>query len=95
MKEKSKLVARHFIYYKKIDMLLKSNSGRKSVDSDEYDFWSFINYALKQLDEDTYRIIYNEYILNKPPRWYTEYYSPSTYYRLKKAGLEKFLNCLH
>ena len=51
--------------------------------------------ALKELDVDEQRIIQKSYIENNTDLWYLDYYTKSTYYRLKTKALSKFLHCLH
>lgn len=46
---------------------------------------------LQECDEDTNKIIRNEYLGKKRYRWYNEYYSRSTYYRLKNKALDEIL----
>ncbi|RRC92094.1 hypothetical protein EII25_04630 [Erysipelotrichaceae bacterium OH741_COT-311] len=55
----------------------------------------YIEELLKHFDEDSYRILYNEYILRKPGKWYLEYYTKSTFYHLKNKATSKLIRCLH
>jgi len=61
----------------------------------ESDLVLLINYALRHLDEDSLRIINNDFIEIKKKYWWNEYYSRTTYYRLKNKAMMLFINCLH
>ena len=52
---------------------------------------------LERLSKDSYMIIYQDFVLKKEKNWWLEYYSRSTYYRLKTRAMEEVLfyfNCL-
>ena len=52
---------------------------------------------LDRLSKDSYMIIYHDFIEKKEKDWWLEYYSRSTYYRLKTRAMEEILfyfNCL-
>lgn len=55
---------------------------------------NYIEELLKHLDIDSYRIIYNEYILRLPSKWYLEFYTKSNFYILKNKANEEFIRCL-
>lgn len=50
------------------------------------------DYVIAKLDCESQRIIYYDYIIFQHPKWYIEYYSKSTYYRLKNIAVDKFLS---
>lgn len=54
-----------------------------------------IQSALEQLTEDEKRILVYEYVENKPKNWWMEYFSKTTYYRIKHHALDQFIHCLH
>ncbi|MFI3283542.1 MAG: hypothetical protein R3Y57_00515 [Erysipelotrichaceae bacterium] len=56
---------------------------------------SFINSILIQLNDESKRIIVNDYFEKKEVYWYLDYYQRSTYYRLKMKAVEEFWHCLH
>ncbi len=47
------------------------------------------------LNEDSRRIITNDFISTNSPNWWYEYYSKSTYYRMKTKAMEEVLFYLH
>ncbi len=51
--------------------------------------------ALNELSPDEREIIVNCYIDVKKEGWYLDYFSRSTFYRLKSKAVNKFLHCLH
>ena len=50
-----------------------------------------VDYILQQLDEQSAKIIYNDYLVNSTDNWWIYYYSKSTYYRLKNKAMDIFL----
>ncbi len=50
--------------------------------------------SLKECSLDTQRILENEYFKRTVKMWYLEYYSKSTFYRLKHRAIEEFIDCL-
>ncbi len=50
---------------------------------------------LESLDDDSKRIIINEFIDPSLHNWWYEYYSRSTYYRAKTRAMEEVLFYLH
>lgn len=58
-------------------------------------FSTIVRKALNKLDSDEYRIFYEDYFMKTDRYWWQEYYSKSSYYRIKKLAMFKFLNCLH
>ena len=51
--------------------------------------------ALQELTQDERKIIRYDYMHPKEGQWYLEYFSRSTYHRLKVQAVDKFLRCLH
>lgn len=47
---------------------------------------------LSIIDADSRRILENDFINVKEPGWYLDYYSKSTYYRLKNIALNRFID---
>lgn len=50
--------------------------------------------VLLRLSPEKREIIINDFIERKDKLWYLEFYSRSTYYRLKNEAMTSFLNCL-
>lgn len=53
-----------------------------------------IDQIISFLDEDSRLIITNEFMYKSKNSWYLDYYSKSTYYRLKNEAMINFLDCL-
>lgn len=86
------------IRYKKHEMFfnLPTQTIKEKTEPLMYDnFCSSILEALSCLNEEEYRIFYNDYLAKSRRYWWQEYYSKSSYYRIKKKAMLKFLNCLH
>lgn len=54
-----------------------------------------IQITLDACSEHTKMIIKNEYFNLKKHEWYLEYYSRSSFYRLKKQAIIEFIDCLN
>ncbi len=54
-----------------------------------------VEVALQEMDTDEKRIITHDFMYPENNQWYLEYYTRSTYYRLKNRAIDKFLRCLH
>lgn len=53
--------------------------------------------VIEKLSQDSQMIIVNEFVLQKEKEWWIEYFSRSTYYRLKTRAMEEalfYFNCL-
>lgn len=81
------------IFAKKCDVV------NSIINGDECDFYvrennsdlELLDYAISQLDEDSQRIIYFDFVYRNDKYWWREFYSKSTYYRLKNIALDTFL----
>jgi hypothetical protein len=54
-----------------------------------------IEQALEELDHDEHAILTHENLENAPKNWWMDYYSKSTYYRIKHRAYKRFIDCLH
>lgn len=54
-----------------------------------------IQTSLDQLDQDERHILTQEGLENAPKNWWMNYFSKSTYYRIKYRALSRFIHCLH
>ena len=53
--------------------------------------------VINKLSQESKNIIINEFVLERENDWWMEYYSRSTYYRLKTRAMEEalfYFNCL-
>lgn len=60
----------------------------KEVNADS----GLIDYTISCLDEESQRILYFDFVYRNDKYWWREYYSKSTYYRLKNIAMDAFLN---
>jgi len=51
--------------------------------------------VLEILDEESRRIMVNDFKIRTDKQWWQHFYSRSTYYRLKTKATEEFLDYLH
>lgn len=95
MDKEIKLVDWHIKKYLQAKILIESSISNIGNRPHIIDFYRYIQFAIDQLDEDSKTIIFNDFMAKKNRNWYLEFYSLSTYYRLRKIALNKFLDCLN
>ena len=94
MKEKIVLVEWNIKRYLQAKVLIESTISNITQRPHVIDYYRYIQFAFDQLDEDSRTIIFNDFMAKKNRNWYLEFYSLSTYYRLRKIAILKFLDCL-
>ena len=50
-----------------------------------------LDFVISQLNDDAQKIIYFDFVYRRDQNWWREYYSKSTYYRLKNVALDDFI----
>lgn len=55
----------------------------------------YVRVILEELSKDERRILVRDFIETSDRNWWMDYYSKSTYYRLKNEAIKHFLDCLH
>lgn len=55
---------------------------------------TIVDLAMLTMNEDELHIFKHEFILISRKYWWEEFYSKSTFYRVKKSAMVKFLHCL-
>lgn len=92
------------IEIKGVGLLSKDVVGEKQenyIDSKDkylyyYSLQNRIDYVLEKLDLECSEFIKKEFFSNRHSNnWWINYYSRSTYYRLKKKSMERFLGLLY
>ena len=89
----------HLRFYKRY--LKKQSFYSDSLEVKEHDapfeksYVYNIEQALDDLDHDERTIITHENLENAPKNWWMDYYSKSTYYRIKQRAYKRFIDCLH
>ena len=73
-----------------VNSIINGNECEFYVKENDYDL-ELLDYAISQLDEDSQRIIYFDFVYRNNRYWWREYYSKSTYYRLKNVALDLFI----
>jgi hypothetical protein len=89
-REISQIVKNIFDKYNKSRFMLENYNQQDK----NYDLYLLVQFALDDIDEDSKRILTQEYINKRESYWWNDYYSQTTYYSLKRKALEQFLACL-
>lgn len=50
-----------------------------------------LDFVISQLNADAQKIIYFDFVYRSDQNWWREYYSKSTYYRIKNVALDDFI----
>ena len=79
----------------KLEEMIKSDEKSRNISKNDLIMIKIVSDALFELNEDYQRIIQNDYIIKQKPIWIYDYYTKSTYYRLKHKAIEEFLHCLN
>lgn len=69
---------------------VKGEDTRKSIEDRELRLC--IDQVLRECSSHTRWFIRNEYLQPKEPKWYMDYCSRTTYYRLKKKCVKEFMD---
>lgn len=85
--------------YKKYKFRIDLNDNYYSIKEGEpiesyYRYVRVIDLIISKLSSDTKIIILNDFFEDRDNKWYLEYFTKSTYYRLKKKAVNEFINCL-
>lgn len=59
------------------------------------DYLFLIEACLKRLTQEEQRLLHNDFLSPLSKNWWMEYYSKSTYYRMRHLAVDRFLHCLH
>lgn len=92
-KELNILSQYHFKYYRSFLKRKEYNQAKKLPLECAYAYT--IQYSIDQLNEDERRILVTEFIDGKHNNWWMEYFSKTSYYRIKRNALTRFIHCLH
>jgi len=67
----------------------------KNISSGDQAYLFLIQESLKRLSQEEQRCLINDFLSPLSKNWWMEYYSKSTYYRLRYLAGARFLDCLH
>ncbi len=81
----------------RMDILEFSNSVERNAEVYHRDmtFVHTIDRLLFDCSRTTRLIVQHEFLANDEAEWFLDYYSRSTYYRMKRKAVEEFVNCLN
>lgn len=100
MEQKEQIVRYLMKCYRKADNRIRRYEELNCVAENIEDYRSdkttcmLVDDAVRELNSSQQLIIRNEYMHPLDCKWYTEYFSRSTYQRLKIQAVDKFLRCL-
>ncbi|MFV0479536.1 MAG: MG284/MPN403 family protein [Anaerorhabdus sp.] len=99
LKDKEKVICYMFDSYRKSKRKMEARMNWKIEEKSEeygdaYSFTTLIENAMETCSEDTQRIFNGEYVEKLHGNWYLEYYSRSTFYRLKHQAIDEFIDNL-
>ena len=91
-----KLLSKAYLYNKRLIIESNEHICKRNYDSlkASLKIVKHIEYCASSLEEKNRFIIKNEVIDGKTGKWYKEYFSAPTYYRIRKQAYEEFLRCL-
>lgn len=77
----------------RVDLVMENNSKANKQHRDEINhiYLLKVEKAFQKLDVDAQKIINNDFFYNNYKYWWIELYSTSTYYRLKRQAIVRFL----
>lgn len=98
-------MSQHYNYYPEIDLFkIKEPSAYKQADAQLLnqlekkqrleEYISIINQIHSRLSKESYFFIENEYLNFYDRNWWMDFYSRSTYYRVKHVALNEFIENL-
>jgi len=89
-------IIRYLIHVKQRQLVMVSElRGEYGIHGPLSDLQYHIMDTLYLMDLESQRILINEFIDKRQHDWWKQYYSRSTFYRLKSIATENFLRCLN
>ena len=70
------------------------NARHPQCDQDK-DYLFLIDETLSRLSVEEQSVLRNDFLSPLSKNWWMEFYSKSTYYRLRHLAVDRFLHCLH
>lgn len=92
IKHVANLYTREFVFLHCHNKYILQEKGSKYANAS--DFVGFVNDVLELLTKEHKQILVNDFFDQKDRSWWTEYYSKTTYYRIKSTAMHEFLHCL-
>lgn len=81
----------HYEKLKEFGLMVKETNDANLKEA----YYYSIKSALEYLTVEEKRILHADYIEGLEKNWWMEFYSKTSYYRIKYAALKRFINCLH
>jgi hypothetical protein len=91
------LISFHANLYRSLQSRLRYSDEicLKKLSQNDQVYLFLIQEALKRLNQEEQRLLVNDFLSPLSKNWWMEYYSKSTYYRLRYLAVDRFLHCLH
>lgn len=96
--EKTHLIQFHAALYQEVMVRFRYAAAigpQKSLKPCDTDYLFLIQETLKRLTHEEQALLHNDFLSPLSKNWWMEYYSKSTYYRLRHCAVDRFLHCLH
>lgn len=101
MQKENEAIIKHLaMVYKKlkhqcydVDNLMVSESYNQEL-AEAFEFVETIDAVLDSMDEDAALILRNDYFSTRQAKWYMNYFTRSTYYRIKTRAIDEFVRCV-
>lgn len=101
MQKENEAIVKHLaMIYKKlkekycdVDNLILSESYDHEL-AESFEFIETIDDVLASMDEEEALILRFDYFENRTPKWYMNYFTRSTYYRIKTRAIDEFVRCV-
>ena len=87
------LVQYHFKYYRSYLRRKEFNQVKEKNYDCAYAY--SIQCSIEQLSSEERRILVTEFIECEDKNWWMDYFSKTSYYRIKRNALTRFIHCLH
>ncbi len=96
--KKNHLIQFHAALYQEVMVRFRyalSVDPAKRLKPSDADYLFLIGETLKRLTREEQALLHNDFLSPLSKNWWMEYYSKSTYYRLRHCAVDRFLHCLH
>ena len=79
--------------YYDIDNLMVSECDNREL-AEAFEYIETIDAILASLPDDEALILRNDYFSSRQAKWYMNYFTKSTYYRIRSRAIDEFVRCV-
>lgn len=76
-----------------VNNLMMSEAYNEEL-AEAFEFVETIDAVLASMNEEEALILRFDYFENRIPKWYMNYFTRSTYYRIKTRAIDEFVRCV-